>query len=94
MYLLALFGNALQRYMDEAVFDRTQRGYRCLVIDGYQFVKDRLSHDSINWRCSHFQKHKCKARAVSKIFNGVEMVKITNSIHTHLKLWNLQKLPK
>uniref|UniRef100_A0A1B0GN78 FLYWCH-type domain-containing protein n=1 Tax=Phlebotomus papatasi TaxID=29031 RepID=A0A1B0GN78_PHLPP len=82
----------------------TQRGYRCLVINGHQFVKDRLSHDSINWRCGHFQKFKCKARAVTKVYNGVEMLKITQGTHSHtkpqrirkhvaMKSWRPKKLP-
>ncbi|XP_059611371.1 modifier of mdg4-like isoform X28 [Phlebotomus argentipes] len=74
-----------QGFVDVAMFDRTQRGFRCLVLYGHQFVKDRLSHDSINWRCAHFQKFKCKARAVTKVYNGVEMVKITNSCHSHTR---------
>ncbi|XP_055704659.1 modifier of mdg4-like isoform X36 [Phlebotomus papatasi] len=80
-----------QGFIDVAVFDRTQRGYRCLVINGHQFVKDRLSHDSINWRCGHFQKFKCKARAVTKVYNGVEMLKITQGTHSHTKPQRIRK---
>lgn len=66
-----------------AEFGKSQRGAPVLVNGGNTYVKDRKFLETINWRCSLFKKLKCRARAVTKFVNGVELVKFTNVYHTH-----------
>lgn len=54
-----------------------------LIHEGHTYVKDRQFLETTNWRCSLFKKLKCRARAVTKDINGLELVKFTNPTHSH-----------
>lgn len=66
-----------------AVFGKSQRGAPMLIHEGHTYVKDRQFLETTNWRCSLFKKLKCRARAVTKDVNGLELVKFTNPTHSH-----------
>lgn len=53
-------------------------------MNGAKYVKDRQTNETINWRCSNFIRSKCKARAITKVIGGREMVKLSKPQHTHL----------
>lgn len=66
-----------------ACFVRSKHGSRSLIVNGAKFVKDRKTNETINWRCANFIRYKCKARAISRVVDGREMVKLSQSHHTH-----------
>lgn len=43
----------------------------------------RSTSETINWRCSNFIRHKCKARAITREIDGREMVRLSRPQHTH-----------
>lgn len=43
----------------------------------------RTTNETINWRCANFIRFKCKARAITRIIEGREMVKLSRPQHTH-----------
>lgn len=73
----------LSDFAMEAVYDVSNRGSRHLIVMGFRFSVDRVLIKSTNWRCASGHKSKCRARAITKMMFGKEMVKITNGIHTH-----------
>ena len=66
-----------------AKFVNSRHGARALILNGHKFVKDRQTNGTINWRCSYFIRFKCKSRAITKVIDGSEKVKITNGLHSH-----------
>lgn len=54
-----------------------------MIVDGAKFVKDRTTNETINWRCANFIRYKCKARAITRVVDGREMVKLSKPEHTH-----------
>lgn len=68
-----------------ADFVPTRNGARALIMNGQKYVKDRETQETINWRCAGFIRFKCRSRAITKLCRntGWEMVKLTNSMHTH-----------
>lgn len=66
-----------------AHFVRSKHGSRSLIVNGAKFVKDRTTNETINWRCSNFIRYKCKARAITRVIDGREMVKLSKPNHTH-----------
>lgn len=71
--------------MAEFLWNRT--GARTLLLGGHKYVRDRETSETINWRCSNFIRHKCRSRAISKPVAGIEMVKLTNGVHTHAPMF-------
>lgn len=67
----------------KAVFGLTRRGCQKLILDGFSYTKDRQSKKTSNWKCAVFSKYRCKARAVSKLMGGMEMVKLKCAVHYH-----------
>lgn len=47
------------------------------------FFFSRKTNETTNWRCSNFIRFKCKSRAITRVINGVEMVKVSKPQHTH-----------
>lgn len=47
------------------------------------FSFKRKTNETTNWRCANFIRYKCKARAITRIINGIEMVKVSKPHHTH-----------
>lgn len=70
-------------FQTPAAFTTSKHGSRALLINGHKYVKDRKTQETINWRCAFFIRFKCKARAITRIVNGIERVKETNGVHTH-----------
>lgn len=68
---------------DVARFGRSQRGAITLLVGGQAFVKDREFHESVNWRCAHFRRHKCRARAITRHVDGRLRVRVSHAVHTH-----------
>ncbi|XP_037029130.1 modifier of mdg4 isoform X36 [Bradysia coprophila] len=75
--------NEAQGFQTPAAFTTSKHGSRALLINGHKYVKDRKTQETINWRCAFFIRFKCKARAITRIVNGIERVKETNGVHTH-----------
>ncbi|EJY57541.1 AAEL017288-PA [Aedes aegypti] len=69
--------------MEIARFGISQRGAKKLICHGYEYVKDRDFPDSTNWRCALFRRQKCRARAITKIIDGITYVRLTNDAHCH-----------
>lgn len=60
-------------------------GKMSLIHEGHKFIRDRLDRGRSYWRC---RRSKCKARMVSKLINGYEMMKVRNNQHNHLNEMN------
>lgn len=75
--------NIFTGYQLVAQFIRSKHGSRSLIVNGAKFVKDRQTNETINWRCSNFIRCKCKARAITRVIDGREMVKLSKPVHSH-----------
>lgn len=73
-------------YKEKATFIRSKRGVTNLIYCGYRFTKDKVFKKTTNWRCLNVSngRYKCKARAITKVINSCEMVKLTYPEHNHL----------
>ncbi|XP_031625142.1 modifier of mdg4-like isoform X16 [Contarinia nasturtii] len=69
------------KFKEVAHFEPSQRGSTVLYYNGKRFTRDGMFADTTNWRCCYF-RDKCRARAITKEFNGETRVRITNPIHT------------
>ncbi|XP_055385187.1 modifier of mdg4 isoform X14 [Condylostylus longicornis] len=74
----------LDGFNEIAQFTKTQRGAPMVVYSGYTYVQDRQFLGSVNWRCSLYRRLKCRSRVIMKNINGVNRLKFTNAVHTHL----------
>lgn len=63
-------------------FTISNRGRRLLIIEGYEYVLHRQLPNSTNWRCIGTSKYSCRARAISRWINGVEIVRLSNGVHS------------
>jgi FLYWCH zinc finger domain len=70
-------------YNAVAVFTLSQRGKRMLIHNGFTYTLEREAKDSHFWKCSLFRRLMCKARAITKNFDGQELVRLTHRLHTH-----------
>lgn len=74
----------------EAAFDTTNRGGRKLICNGYSYTVNRkLNNELISWKCTKYKRFGCKARAVTKLVKGCELLKISKPHHTHLSDFDL-----
>ena len=69
--------------MQVAVFDETPRGGRKLRMDGFTFTLNRQIKHVGSWKCTRYKPFKCRARAITRVHNGVELCKATRMYHTH-----------
>lgn len=81
IYYLSLHLILDDKFKEIARFEPSQRGSVVLYYDGKRFTRDGMFADSTNWRCCYF-RDKCRARAITKQFDGETRVRITNPIHT------------
>lgn len=86
-------------FYEIATFESSKRGNTHLIYGGYKFIKDKTFAKSTNWRCAYVCKgrYKCKARAITKMINDSEKVRLTNAVHTHnsdefVKLHNIYSM--
>lgn len=68
-------------FKEMAHFEGSQRGTQVLYYDGRRFTRDGKFPDSTNWRCCYF-RDKCRARAITKLIDGVVKVRVTYPHHT------------
>lgn len=69
---------------NEAQFRSTNRGGRKLIHNGYAFTVNRKMNSSvISWKCCRYKIYGCYARAVTKVIDGREYVKLSKPNHTH-----------
>jgi hypothetical protein len=54
-----------------------------LVHNKFAYTQERETSDSTFWKCSLFRRFKCKARAITKMLQNEEYVRISNRVHTH-----------
>lgn len=87
MNVFSLFLCTERYFTDIAEFVVARTGSRALLIYGHKYVKDRETSVTINWRCSNFIRYKCRARAITRNVNGVERVKLSNPMHSHLPMF-------
>lgn len=69
--------------VQEAEFGVSSRGSKVLFVKGFKFMVHRVLHNSTNWRCKESVKSRCRARAVTRWLNGLELVRLTNGTHSH-----------
>jgi hypothetical protein len=62
---------------------RTERG-NYLCINGYFFLRNTISNNSMSWRCTCYRSFKCKARARTEFSKPDEAV-LNVASHTHTK---------
>lgn len=60
-----------------------ENGTTSLIHSQHKFIRDRIDNDRSYWRCRHSFKYNCKARVVTKLVNGYEMLKVRNAEHNH-----------
>lgn len=63
-----------------------ERGAISLIHSSYKFIRDRVDKGRSYWRCRHSFKYNCKARVVTKLINGYEMMKVRNGEHNHAEI--------
>lgn len=56
---------------------------KILFINGDRYYKNAESGDNTYWRCGKYQKYRCLARAITRMIDGYDMVKI-KGCHTHI----------
>ncbi|XP_035900377.1 modifier of mdg4-like isoform X12 [Anopheles stephensi] len=68
-----------------ACFEFTTRGTQCLVYDGYLYSKNKTFENGtrVNWKCRFYHRLHCKARAQTRLIDGIEYVKVFRNEHTH-----------
>lgn len=63
-----------------------ENGTISLIHNNHRFIRDRADNDRSYWRCRHSFKFNCKARVVTTVKNGYEMMKIRNAEHNHTEI--------
>lgn len=82
-FILISISEATKEEWKLASFVENTRGGAKLDYQGFKFVVNRPLKSCVCWQCSGYKKFKCMARAVTKEFDGIVYVKLTNSNHTH-----------
>lgn len=54
-----------------------------LIYNGQKFIRYGSNENTRYWRCRQSFKYQCKARLLTKLVNGREMIKIQNDQHDH-----------
>lgn len=63
---------------------QSDQGSNVLYYNGFLFHKTRVTAQSVFWSCTkRCTRYKCKATAVTKVFNGDVMMKLMFGDHTH-----------
>lgn len=67
------------------MFKLSQKRRINLIYAGNRFIKDKSFKNSTNWRCGFISngRFQCKARAITKVFNNIEMIRLSNNHHSH-----------
>jgi hypothetical protein len=70
--------------LEPASFVQTNRGGRKLVHDGFSFTVNRkLNENLISWKCTKYKQYGCRARAVTRMIQGVDFIKLSKPEHSH-----------
>uniref|UniRef100_A0A182MSS3 FLYWCH-type domain-containing protein n=1 Tax=Anopheles culicifacies TaxID=139723 RepID=A0A182MSS3_9DIPT len=71
--------------IQRACFEFTTRGTQCLVYDGYLYSKNKTFENGtrVNWKCRFYHRLHCKARAQTRLIDGIEYVKVFKNEHSH-----------
>lgn len=64
-----------------AEYYQSDRG-NYLCVDGYYFLKNTVSHNTMSWRCTLYRSFKCKARAKTD-FSRPNVAQVPMPHHTH-----------
>ena len=82
LHLVELFEDGKE--LEVAQFIQTNRGGRKLLYQGFSFTQNRkFSTGIISWKCTKYKKWKCFARAVTRIVDDIEYIKISKPTHSH-----------
>lgn len=65
-----------------------------MIHSSFKFIRDRVDKGRNYWRCRHSFKYNCKARVVTKLINGYEMMKIRNGEHDHSEIRKPKKVKR
>lgn len=57
-----------------------------LVHDGHKFIRYGSSENTRFWRCQQSFRYECKARILTKLLGGREMMKVQIQSHEHKQL--------
>lgn len=68
-----------------------ENGAISLIHSEHRFIRDRVDNSRSYWRCRHSFKFNCKARVVTTVVNGYEMMKIRNAEHNHTEIKKSRK---
>lgn len=60
-----------------------QRGSRLLEVEGYTYVKNRVTDTKTYWICARKGAEKCQLRAVTQVVDGVERLISKPGVHEH-----------
>lgn len=60
----------------------TSRGNLKAQYKGYEYVKNKISVDSILWRCTRSFKGQCRGKALTKKFGNKQFIKVYG-MHNH-----------
>uniref|UniRef100_A0A182R832 BTB domain-containing protein n=1 Tax=Anopheles funestus TaxID=62324 RepID=A0A182R832_ANOFN len=71
--------------IQRACFEFTTRGTQCLVYDGFLYSKNKTFENGtrVNWKCRFYHRLHCKARAQTRLIDGIEYVKVFKNEHSH-----------
>lgn len=70
---------------------RLENGRMTLIHDGHKFIRYGSNENTRYWRCRQSFKYLCKARILTKLINGRELIEIQNEKHDHILLRFIKK---
>nr|NP_001247228.1 modifier of mdg4, isoform AD [Drosophila melanogaster]AFH06546.1 modifier of mdg4, isoform AD [Drosophila melanogaster] len=77
-----------------AQYVRSNRGTDLVYHEGNTYTpneKLREGQKSRDWKCSMYHKAKCRARLVTRITGGGDIIHVTSNLHTHPTMYTTQK---
>ncbi|XP_020813804.1 uncharacterized protein LOC110188421 [Drosophila serrata] len=81
-----------------AQYVRSNRGTDLVYYEGNTYTpneKLRQGQKSRDWKCSMYHKAKCRARLVTRLTLGGDIIHVTSNLHTHPSMYtNTQKTKK
>lgn len=80
-----------------AQYVRSNRGTDLVYHEGNTYTpneKLRLGQKSRDWKCSMYHKAKCRARLVTRLTPGGDIIHVTSNQHTHPTMYTTQKTGK
>ncbi|XP_017023374.1 uncharacterized protein [Drosophila kikkawai] len=80
-----------------AQYVRSNRGTDLVYHEGNTYTpneKLRQGQKSRDWKCSMYHKAKCRARLVTKLTHGGDIIHVTSNLHTHPTMYTTTQKSK